>query len=108
MSYAVIKTGGKQYRVEEGQTLLVERLPDEPGATVDLVPLLLAGDGDPVLDSDKLAKSPVRAEIVAHEANPALAAIAARHAADAHGLVPLAERIEEIPALIRYIRSESM
>ena len=27
--YAIVKTGGKQYRVEEGQTLLVERLPDE-------------------------------------------------------------------------------
>src|ERR671934_3050959 len=67
MSYAVIKTGGKQYRVEEGQTLLVERLPDEPGATIDLTPLLLAGDGDPVLDAAKLAKSPVKAEIVGHE-----------------------------------------
>ena len=67
MSYAVIKTGGKQYRVEEGQTLLVERLRDEPGTTVDLVPLLLAGDGDPVLDAAKLAKSPVKAEIVGHE-----------------------------------------
>jgi large subunit ribosomal protein L21 len=67
MSYAVIKTGGKQYRVEEGQTLLVERLPDEPGATIDLTPLLLAGDGDPVLDAAKLAKSPVQAEIVGHE-----------------------------------------
>src|ERR671925_1890898 len=67
MSYAVIKTGGKQYRVEEGQTLLVERLPDEPGATIDLTPLLLAGDGDPVLDAEKLAKSPVKAEIVGHE-----------------------------------------
>ena len=67
MSYAVIKTGGKQYRVQEGQTLLVERLPDEPGATVDLVTLLLAGDGDPVLDTAKLAKSPVKAEIVGHE-----------------------------------------
>ena len=67
MSYAVIKTGGKQYRVEEGQTLLVERLPEEPGATIDLTPLLLAGDGDAVLDADKLAKSPVKAEIVGHE-----------------------------------------
>ena len=67
MSYAVIKTGGKQYRVEEGQTLLVERLPDDPGATVELTPLLLAGDGDPVFDADKLAGSPVRAEIVGHE-----------------------------------------
>jgi large subunit ribosomal protein L21 len=67
MSYAVIKTGGKQYRVEEGQTLLVERLPDEPGATVELTPLLLAGDGEPVLDAKKLAKAPVKAEIVGHE-----------------------------------------
>ena len=33
MSYAIIKTGGKQYRVEEGQTLLVERLTDDEGAT---------------------------------------------------------------------------
>ena len=37
------------------------------------------------------------AEMVAQEGNPALAAIAARHAADAHGLVPLAERIEDDP-----------
>ena len=67
MSYAVIKTGGKQYRVEEGQTLLVERLPDEPGATLELTTLLLAGDGEPVLDAAKLAKAPVKAEIVGHE-----------------------------------------
>jgi 3-deoxy-7-phosphoheptulonate synthase len=37
------------------------------------------------------------AEIVAQESNPALAAVAARHAADAHGLVPIAERIEDDP-----------
>ena len=67
MSYAVIKTGGKQYRVEEGQTLLVERLPEDPGATVELTPLLLAGNGDPVLDASALARSPVRAEVVGHE-----------------------------------------
>ena len=67
MSYAVIKTGGKQYSVIEGQTLLIERLPDDVGATVELQPLLLAGNGDPVLDAAKLAKSPVKAEIVGHE-----------------------------------------
>jgi large subunit ribosomal protein L21 len=39
---------------------------------VDLVPLLLAGDGDPVLDGAKLAKSPVKAEIVGHERGPKL------------------------------------
>ena len=72
MSYAVIKTGGKQYRVEEGTTFLVERLPDEPGATVTLQPLLVAGDGDPIIDADKLAKASVKAEVVGHERGPKL------------------------------------
>jgi large subunit ribosomal protein L21 len=72
MSYAVIKTGGKQYRVIEGQTLLIERLPDEVGATVELRPLLLAGDGDPVFEGDGLASAVVQAEIVAHEKGPKL------------------------------------
>jgi large subunit ribosomal protein L21 len=71
MSYAVIKTGGKQYRVEEGQTLLVERLPDDVGAKVKLEPLLLAGDGDPLL-GDALGKASVQAEIVGHERGPKL------------------------------------
>ena len=71
MSYAVIKTGGKQYSVIEGQTLLIERLPDDVGATVELQPLLLAGDGDPVFEGDGLAvrarqggdrRAPARAE----------------------------------------------
>jgi large subunit ribosomal protein L21 len=66
MPYAVIKTGGKQYRVEEGQTLLIERLPDDVGASVALQPLLLAGDGDPVL-GDALAKVSVQAEVIGHE-----------------------------------------
>jgi large subunit ribosomal protein L21 len=72
MSYAVIKTGGKQYRVEEGQTLLVERLPGDVGATVELQPLLLAGDGDPVFEGDGLSGAVVQAEVVAHERGPKL------------------------------------
>ena len=72
MSYAVIKTGGKQYRVIEGQTLLVERLPEDVGATVKLEPLLLAGDGDPVFDATGLGKASISAEIVAHERGPKL------------------------------------
>jgi large subunit ribosomal protein L21 len=72
MSYAVIKTGGKQYRVSEGQTLLVERLPDDVGATVDLQPLLLAGDGDPLFEGDGLSSAVVQAEVVAHERGPKL------------------------------------
>ena len=66
MAYAIVKTGGKQYRVEEGQTLLVERLPDEEGATVALAPLLYAAD-DAVFDPDGLKQVTVKARVVAHE-----------------------------------------
>jgi large subunit ribosomal protein L21 len=71
MNYAIIKTGGKQYRVEEGQTLLVERLSGEEGATVDLQPLLLV-DGDSLTDGDALASATVQATIVAQERGPKL------------------------------------
>jgi large subunit ribosomal protein L21 len=69
--YAIVKTGGKQYRVEEGQTLLVERLPAEEGASVELAPLLVV-DGADVLDGDDLAGVVVQATIVAHERGPKL------------------------------------
>ena len=73
MSYAVIKTGGKQYRVIEGETLLIERLPEEVGATVALQPLLLAGDGDdPIFEGDGLSSLSVQAEIVEHLRGPKL------------------------------------
>jgi large subunit ribosomal protein L21 len=68
--YAIVKTGGKQYRVEEGQTLLVERLPGEAGAKLDLEPLLLAGDE--AIFGDKLGKASVAAEVVEHLRGPKL------------------------------------
>ena len=71
MTYAIVKTGGKQYRVEEGQTLLVERLGAEAGDKVPLEPLLYRGDKD-VLDGADLAKVKVEAKIVAHERGPKL------------------------------------
>jgi large subunit ribosomal protein L21 len=69
--YAIVKTGGKQYRVEQGQTLLVERLPDEAGATVSLEPLLLRSD-DTIFDADGLAKVKVDAKVVEHLRGPKL------------------------------------
>jgi large subunit ribosomal protein L21 len=69
MSYAVIKTGGKQYRVEEGTTLLVERLPDDEGAKVALEPLLYAGD-QTLFSADDLGKISVEATVVGHERGP--------------------------------------
>jgi large subunit ribosomal protein L21 len=46
--YAVIKTGGKQYRVAEGQTLKVEKLEIEEGASVEFDTVLMIADGDQV------------------------------------------------------------
>jgi large subunit ribosomal protein L21 len=69
--YAIVKTGGKQYRVEQGQWLLVERLRAEDGASVDLQPLLYV-DGDHVVDGDELAKVTVSAKVLAHERGPKL------------------------------------
>jgi large subunit ribosomal protein L21 len=46
--YAVFATGGKQYRVEKGTVLKVEKLDAEPGATVEFGEVLLIGDGDSI------------------------------------------------------------
>ena len=48
MSYAVIKTGGKQYRVMQGDILRVELLTAEEGATVSFDQVLLVGSGESV------------------------------------------------------------
>jgi len=44
--YAVMKTGGKQYRVEPNDKLRVDKLAGEPGATVDIKEVLMVGEGD--------------------------------------------------------------
>ncbi len=44
-AYAVIETGGKQYRVEAGQTIEIERLRDEAGQAVELTTVLALSDG---------------------------------------------------------------
>ena len=52
MSYAVISIGNKQYRVREGQRLLVDRVPHDEGKTFHPDLVMLGGDGDPKLGSD--------------------------------------------------------
>lgn len=46
MKYAIVESGGKQYRMEEGVSLKVDRIHAEPGAEVFLDKVLLVGDGD--------------------------------------------------------------
>ena len=69
--YAIVKTGGKQYRVEQDQTLLVERLAADEGATVSLEPVLYRSD-DAVFGADALKKVKVEAKVLAHERGPKL------------------------------------
>jgi large subunit ribosomal protein L21 len=64
--YAIVKTGGKQYRVSPGQSLLVERLPAAEGETVALAPLLYVDEAE-LLDGERLAEVSVRARVLAHE-----------------------------------------
>ena len=52
MTYAIIKLAGKQYRVREGERLLVDRLSEKDGSTISPAVLLVGGDGSPTLDPD--------------------------------------------------------
>jgi large subunit ribosomal protein L21 len=63
--YAIVKTGGKQYRVERGQQLLVERLAVEEGSDVALEPLLYRSE-ETVFDKEGLAGVKVTAKVLAH------------------------------------------
>jgi len=68
--YAIVKTGGKQYKVAEGDVIEVEKLVGGPGDSVSLSALLLV-DGDTlVTDSAKLATVAVTAEVIAHTKGP--------------------------------------
>jgi large subunit ribosomal protein L21 len=64
--YAIVKTGGKQYRVERGQTLLVERLAVDEGGDVALEPILYRSE-EAVFDAAGLKKVKVTAKVLAHE-----------------------------------------
>ncbi|MEW6661330.1 MAG: 50S ribosomal protein L21 [Bacillota bacterium] len=60
MKYAIIQTGGKQYRVEEGQVLRVEKLPVEDGAPVEIDTVLAVSvDGDLKLGSPTVSGAKV-------------------------------------------------
>jgi large subunit ribosomal protein L21 len=73
--YAVIQTGGKQYRVEPGQTVVVEKLDGDPGqaVTFDDVLLVSSGDGGNVqIGKPRVAGATVKGEIVEQGRGPKL------------------------------------
>lgn len=68
--YAVIKTGGKQYRVREGDELLVERLSAETGEAIQFVDVLMLGGEAPVIGAPRVDGAAVAAEVVEHPRGP--------------------------------------
>ena len=69
--FAVIRTGGKQYRVAKGDVIEVERLGGEPGSAVTLDQvLMLAGDGAPVVGTPLVSGATVTAEVVEQGRGP--------------------------------------
>jgi large subunit ribosomal protein L21 len=65
--YAVVKTGGKQYKVAPGEKLKVEQIPADVGAEVILDQVLLVGEGESVrLGQPTVAGATVKATVVSH------------------------------------------
>ena len=68
--YAVVRTGGKQYRLKIGDSVKVEKLPDEVGNIVELSQILMVSDGSDVkVGTPLVTGASVKAEIVGHGRN---------------------------------------
>lgn len=68
--YAIIETGGKQYRVEEGCKLIVEKLPAETGSSITLDKVLMLGGGDCKVGTPYVQGASVTAEVVEQGRGP--------------------------------------
>lgn len=68
--YAIVKTGGKQYKVAVGDLVKVEKIEAEPGASIDLPVALVVDGANLTTDADTLAKANVTGEVVEHTKGP--------------------------------------
>jgi len=68
--YAIVKTGGKQYKVAEGDVIEVEKLAGVPGDALTLSAVLLVDGEDLITDAAQLVSAAVTAEVVAHTKGP--------------------------------------
>jgi large subunit ribosomal protein L21 len=69
-SYAIVESGGKQYRAEKGASLVVEHLPADEGAKVSLRAVMYRGDTTVVLEGSELEKVKVEAVVAEHLRGP--------------------------------------
>ena len=65
-TYAIVESGGKQYRAEKGGTLVVDRLREDEGAKVNLRAVMFRGDKDVVTGGSELEKVKVEAVVAGH------------------------------------------
>ena len=71
--FAVLTTGGKQYRVEAGSELVIERVPGDPGSSITFDRVLLLGDGDTVtVGTPTVAGASVTATVIGETLGPKL------------------------------------
>jgi large subunit ribosomal protein L21 len=68
--YAIVKTGGKQYKVAVDDVITVEKVAGDPGAEISLAPLLLVDGTDVTTDLDALAAATVTVKVVEHTKGP--------------------------------------
>ncbi|NMN94572.1 50S ribosomal protein L21 [Antrihabitans stalactiti] len=69
-TYAIVKTGGKQYKVAVGDLVKVEKIEGEPGTAVSLDTVLVVDGSELTTDADKLAKVKVTGEVVEQTKGP--------------------------------------
>ena len=70
MAYAIIRTGGKQFRVAEGATVRVPSIDKKVGESIELDVLLLGGDGETKVGGPMVSGAHVTASVTAHERAP--------------------------------------
>ena len=68
--YAIVRSGGRQHKVEVGDVVEIDKIDDEVGATVSLQPLLVVDGEDVTTGSDELGKVTVSAEVLAETKGP--------------------------------------
>src|SRR5699024_3240344 len=68
--YAIVKTGGRQYKVAEGDLVKIEKIEGEPGSSVALTPVLLVDGADVKSKATDLAKVDIDSETVEHARGP--------------------------------------
>ncbi len=72
MAYAIFKTGGKQYRVAQGDVIEIEKLDAEPQASASFSEVLFVGAGDSIKTGADLKGATVIGEVVEHFRGPKL------------------------------------